>query len=461
MKHYLGISEYSHRQKKEVVKAHYDPSRLINAHMLLCGMSGTGKSFQSMRFLESAALADLEVDIIDVHDELHETPRASAVKFSQATGYGYNPLVLNTDPDTGGVNRQIDFVVSLVKDKTAQFGAKQEYVLRSLLKDTYAANGIFPDNPRSWVRQRITEAEHRELIAQRKWSELRNYYPTLDDLLSFANRKVMALTIGGDQKAVSAYEALSRTMGRLRSINSKYSKAADDTEIKRLETQAEELRAKCIESYTNFVSNLKTGREIEDILKYDSVEVLKGVIGRIELLNSAGIFRSNEPPFNSKVRCYQIKSLSTEQQISLTRTRLREIFEKNKMLGKTDQLRHVIFLDEGHIFFSDEPDDIINVIAKEARKFGIGLWCASQQPTQFPEDFLTNVGATVLLGIHPNYWKRSASLLRISEETLKFIRPKEIMSIKLMQEGKADPPFNNIIVPNPKSADGLLAMNPN
>jgi DNA helicase HerA-like ATPase len=56
------------------------------------------------------------------------------------------------------------------------------------------------------------------------------------------------------------------------------------------------------------------------------------------------------------------------------------------------ELRHVIFLDEAHKFFSKDDDDIINVMVREARKFGIGLWCASQNPTDFPDSFLTNVG---------------------------------------------------------------------
>ncbi|SKA74331.1 hypothetical protein SAMN02745130_01375 [Thiothrix eikelboomii] len=103
---------------------------------------------------------------------------------------------------------------------------------------------------------------------------------------------------------------------------------------------------------------------------------------RLDLLNAAGIFRANPPPFtDSKVRVHQIKSLSNEQQVMFVKLRLQAIFDQCKRLGTTasgTELRHVVFLDEGHKYFSKEPDDIINVIAKEARKFGLGLWCASQ-----------------------------------------------------------------------------------
>jgi DNA helicase HerA-like ATPase len=120
-------------------------------------------------------------------------------------------------------------------------------------------------------------------------------------------------------------------------------------------------------------------------------------------------------------------------------------------------LRKIVFIDEAHKYFSKAPEDVLNVIAKEARKFGLGLWCASQQPTEFPESFLTNVGTTMLLGIHSSFWKRTSVMLRISEDELRAIRPKEVMAVKMMRDGEADPPFQVTIVPNPKTEAGRRA----
>ena len=63
MKHYLGKSEYHLRQKQQDYPVNYEPDKLINAHLLVCGMSGTGKSFQSSRLLGSAAQAGIEVSV--------------------------------------------------------------------------------------------------------------------------------------------------------------------------------------------------------------------------------------------------------------------------------------------------------------------------------------------------------------------------------------------------------------
>lgn len=462
MKHYMGLSDFYFRQKQQEIPVYYEPSKLINAHLLICGMSGVGKSFQAIKFLSSAARAGLEIDVFDAHDELDNIPGATAAVFSQATNYGYNPLVLDTDIHTGGVDRQIEFFIKLLKDLTPQFGVKQEGALRSLLLDTYAACWIRQNDRRSWHREKITEKRREEIINAKQWAELKKYYPTLEDLKSYAKRKILALTIGGDNQCITSFEQLTRLKTRLNGLNKKFAKAVDDEEHEKIAKQIEETEQKCIDAYSKFVKNMETGKEIDDILKYDSVQVLTSVLQRINLLSASGILSANEPPFgNSRVRVHQIKSISHEQQVLYVKLRLQSIFDECKRLGPVPQgqVRRIAFLDEAHKYFNNEQDDIINIISKEARKFGLGLWCASQQPTAFPESFLTNVGATVMLGIHTSYWKRAASMFRISEDSLKFIKPKEVMAVKMLIDGKVDPPFGNIIVPNPNTAIGQKAAN--
>lgn len=462
MQHYVGLKEYDLRQKRLETPVIYDPATLINPHLLLTGMSGTGKSTQAMGFLASAATSGAEVDVFDAHDEFGDVPGAAVSVFSQATGYGYNPLVLDTNPHTGGVNSQVDFFVRLIKNVTPQFGVKQEGALRNLLIDTYAAHGITQENPSSWHKQSINETTRQHLIESGENSTLEKCYPTLEDLMTFAKEKVIGLTIGADNKCVTTFELLTKYRKRLDTLMKNLTKTIDEGEIKKLEQQIENQKLVCSEAYDAFIKAMSTGREIDDILKYDSVTVLTSVLQRIKLLGATGILNANEPPFgDSQVRIHQIKSISHEQQVLYVKLRLQHIFDLCKRRGAVTPgtpPRHVVFLDEGHKYFTNEPDDIINVIAKEARKFGMGLWCASQQPTAFPEDFLTNVGATILLGIHTSYWKRASSMFRISEESLKVIKPKEVMAVKMQKDGCVDPPFSNVVVPNPNSAMGRLAV---
>ncbi len=229
------------------------------------------------------------------------------MKYSQHTGYGYNPLTLDTDLHVGGVERQIDLFTQLIKDVTPGLGVKQEGVLRHLLRDTYAANGIFGDNPASWMRAQITERIHRSIMESRRYNELRKYYPTLEDMRSYAMRKVTALTLGSDNKTVTAYSDLAKLIRKRHTMMSRLNKSSDSEEIEKINLQIETATEKAKEVFSQFLDGHETGRELDDIVKYDSVEVLKGLINRIDLLAASGIFRSNPPPFGD-ARCGCIRS---------------------------------------------------------------------------------------------------------------------------------------------------------
>lgn len=461
MKHYFGLNEYMLRQQGREQPVQYIPSQLINAHLMLCGMSGVGKSHQLKRLLNSASRCGVGIDVFDVHEELHDIHGARAVKYSQSTGYGFNPLVLDLDPHSGGVNRQADFLVGLIRQVTTQFGSKQEAALRNLIVDVYAAKGIFPENARSWARKNISEAERKRLIEQRQFQQLREYYPTLGDLLEYAERKVLTMLFGGDNKAMNALEALAKLNQRLQAQNMKFNKTRDvEAERAKLEEQIQRQEDKCIEAYSEAVK-AKPARECASLIKYDSKDVLISVVQRLQILASSGIFNANAPDFGgSSVRVHQIKSLSDDQQVLFVKLRLREIFDECKRLGPTPtgtEVRRVVVLEEAPKYFTEDKDDVVNVIAREARKFGLGLWCAAQSPTAFPQDFVTNCGAKILLGIDASFWKGTMAKMRISEDGLKYIKAKEVISVKLHREGQSDPPFTNVVVPNPGSEAGRKA----
>ena len=464
MQHYVGLSEAELRTKRQEVGMYYDPRLLINSHMLIAGMSGAGKSFQVSHLLTSAIQAGIEIDVLDPHDEFHHLTDASVSRFSQATNYGYNPLVLDLDPHNGGINRQVGLFVRLIKEVTPGFGVKQEAALRNLLFDTYAVFGITQDNITSWDRHSIKETQRTSLIEKgRDEDRLSKSYPTIEDLIAFAREKIIGLTIGADNVCVTAFENLTRVKKRLNLLLNNRNKEINSEEKDKLDVQIDKIKGKCIDVYTAFIEAMESGREIDDVLKYDSVEVLTSVIQRVTLMNSTGVLSANPPPFGEhRVRVHQIKSILKEEQVLYVKLRLQHIFDKCKQAGPVpagSMPRHIVFIDEAHNYFKGSSDDIIEVISREARKFGIGLWCASQDPTVFPDAFLTNVGATIFLGIHTSIWKRASSMFRISEKQLQDLKPKEVMAVKFLRDGHVDPPFTNIIVPNPNSALGLRAAN--
>jgi hypothetical protein len=89
-----------------------------------------------------------------------------------------------------------------------------------------------------------------------------------------------------------------------------------------------------------------------------------------------------------------------------------------------------------HIYADDDEQNIINTLAKEARKFGVALICASQSPTHFSEDFIAAVATKVILGIDEMYWRGSTTKMRVTEEALAWIKPQKTMLVQLKTRGE-------------------------
>jgi hypothetical protein len=156
-------------------------------------------------------------------------------------------------------------------------------------------------------------------------------------------------------------------------------------------------------------------------------------VERLESLNAIGIFRPEPPPFdaNASVWRYDLRALAADEARLFVEFALGDLFRQARRRGIQDQVVEVVVLDEAHQFFTDDPDNPINRLAKEARKFGLALVCASQSPTHFSEDFLANVAMTVILGIHEMYWDGAVRKLKVDPKTLRYIRPKRTLAVQI------------------------------
>ena len=191
----------------------------------------------------------------------------------------------------------------------------------------------------------------------------------------------------------------------------------------------EKVRTLCSEidsilrQFTNYVNSITTGHELDDLLKYDSFDVMKSLSNKISNLNSIGIFKNKSPPFdsNKNIWRYDIKSLEADEKALFVSFLCEQLFLRAVQRGEQDDVVEIIVLDEAHLFVNDDPKNPINVIAKEARKFGLALLAASQSPTHFSDDFLSNVSTKIILGVDQIYWSNCINRLKIPEEALKWI----------------------------------------
>ncbi len=373
----LGSNAYLKRTENRDVPVVWDSRTAINPHMLVMGASGAGKTWNLRRIIQAMAkTADgpVRIHVLDVHGDI-DLAGASTVKFSEATAYGHNPLAVSQDRDGGGVRRQIQSFIAALNRTSRQLGTRQEAVLRALLTDLYAANGFYEDKPDSW---RLDDGVARKYPKK---------YPTLLDAARFSAAKLRALYLGADAKAVAALEqvnakarsiyARNKAMGQIRQT---LGKPQADTPV--ADPELDKLKEAAIAAYAAAIQGIATGRELDDLIRYDSKDVLRSVVERLESLNAIGIFRPDEPPFDPKIPVwrYDIRSLTSDEKKLFVYFRLEQIFRQAALRGVQDWVSEVVVLDEAHLFFTDEAENPLNVVAKEARKFGLGQVCASRSP---------------------------------------------------------------------------------
>jgi hypothetical protein len=421
-------------------------AEVSNHHVGVAGTSGSGKTHWIRQFI--AGMPDhVEIDVFDYHGDI-DVPDARTVLFSEATRYGYNPLILNTDPHYGGVRRAVNDVIESINSTSHQLGGNQEGVLRNLLIDAYMVKGIFSDNPRSWPRREASEAEVKAMMEARDWGALREVYPALSDVIALAKRKLKALWMGIDDKdagkqALACFDEYCRAMSAMNALRTKIHKASGtaDDEMDRLQKRLESAKAKCLETHAQFVNNIETGREFEEAMKYNSKEVLLSVITRLENLSAIGIFNANPPPFgNARIRRYVLKPLAqSEDELKMfVRFRLRAIIREMMQRGESGgRLRRMIVLDESKKFNNEDPSNPINVIVNEMRKFGLSILLAGQSPAHFSSDFIKNAGTLLLLNLATDDWNDAARKLKIEVKDLKYLRPQDTGAVRMLEKGQS------------------------
>jgi hypothetical protein len=437
MQHLVGLEDSRWRSTSEVLPVILNTDHLINGHMLFAGMSGTGKSWQIKALLATAAKQGITCDVFDVHEELDDIPGAKAVRFSEATKTGYNPLDLSTNEHSGGVRRQISWLIDTINRSSRELGPRQEAALRNLLSDVYYLRGCYAETPSSWSKKTITEDQYAAMIRARDYNGLKAYYPTLRDVISYAERQLKIMTTGADSRVINALERVESTAAKMNGLMKRFGKACSDEEITKLETQLGNEKGKAIDAYVEFIQGIESGKEFQTYSKYTSKDTLQSLIERLQGLLDCGIMQSNPPQWgDAKLRVYQINSLSDSERRLLFYTRAEAVLRECMDLGKTDTVRRILLVDEGHIYYSEDPDNPLNRIAKEGRKFGLSLVIGSQSPTHFSEDFLTNCGTVFLLGIHGQYWDMACKKLGMERALLQATRPREVLTVKMQRLGE-------------------------
>ena len=119
---------------------------------------------------------------------------------------------------------------------------------------------------------------------------------------------------------------------------------------------------------------------------------------------------------------------------------LEDLWNEQKSEGPVDQPNTFIIMDEASIFVNDDSDHIINILIREARKFGLGIIFASQAINHFSEDVLANVGFKLILGVDQMFIGSMSRMLRVEASRIESIRPRQtaLIQCKVIGDQKND-----------------------
>ena len=423
-------------------------AELINPHILIVGVSGSGKSYNIKKLLESIAknYPIKRIYNIDGQGDL-ATPNTSSVVFTESGNVGINPLKLSSDPVFGGVRKKVQQFINAINKTSRQLGNRQEAVLRNLLKDLYMANGFFEDDPSTW---KLEEDGY-----------YRRKYPDAQDLLRFTYSKLVSKKFGLTRESVKYFHELEK-------LNKKKSKLIKEkirlehqkrqnyeneeyikNEMKIIDKQIEEVKEKI---KTAFLSALEkaNGAEEKDIIKYENVETLKSVYDVLENLFSVGFFKSKEPKFDfeKKIWRYDISSLNIDEQKLFAEFVGSDLFNKARETGLKDRVYEYLVIDEAKKFtdLKKDKDDILKLVAREARKYGLGQILATQQIEHIPEDIIQNSGITLVLGVHESKADLISKKLNVKKDYLLKIKPHKTALISIKTRNSSNDFYYPIII---------------
>lgn len=189
------------------------------------------------------------------------------------------------------------------------------------------------------------------------------------------------------------------------------------------------------------------------MVNYEYKETFSSILIRLKDLKGSGIFSGNVPQFDEskKIWRYDIHYLPDPEKKLLVYYVMNKIFNLRRDMGPQDTVRDIIVVDEAHKFMEDDGTSIFNLIAKEARKFGLGLWCASQNPEHFSQDFLCSVGTKILLGVDPILHPKVSQNWDISKEELSRIVAKQTFSVYMDKNGAKNPRFQLVSAQKPRN----------
>ena len=483
-------------------KVAWEEDFATNAHMLVAGKSGTGKTFTLKRVVSQLirpipGRPPVRVHNFDVHGDMHY-PDESRILFSESTHFGINPLRLSPDPHYGGVRKCVQNFIEMMSDSSprAQLGPRQGTALRNILYELFESKGFRVNEPDTWraepgAEEGLTKPgriyldvpyDDRELakavaraegvtfqfdVEERAWwcsdyvgdlgrwptRSLGRRAPTVPEAARFIASRLKTMITGGGTRTIRLLEEHNKKVVVYQAKLRKLQEGGDSADMEALQNDIHNGSAALVETFTQYVESIETGRELDTLARYESSETLRAIGDRLDTLVATGIFKPREPVFEpaASIWSYDIAPLRDSEQQFFVWTKLKQILDDAMELGPVQgasEVRVCAVIDEAHKFFIHKDTNILDKIVKEGRKFGVSLICASQAPSHFSEDFLGNVGTKAILGLDPMYRDSTVRKMRIDPKVFDYVVAGKIAAVQVSDKRDMSHQFRKTRVGN-------------
>lgn len=187
------------------------------------------------------------------------------------------------------------------------------------------------------------------------------------------------------------------------------------------------------EDYASWRNEPPTFADLEELLEEDiagkkNPERLQALKTKISSVFDCKVFSKPALPIAAKgITRIDMSRLGIDIQFLASDVLLRHLFREAMLAGEAaeGELRYVFVIDEAKLLVSrgkDDPLGIINRLATEARKYGVGLLLASQDLEHFSRDILNNVATKLVLMHSETAIRATASKLLLEKEQLQALK---------------------------------------
>jgi hypothetical protein len=359
----------------ERLPAKLDLNKLVTRHCAILGSTGSGKSNTVAVLLESIAMSGFKssrILLIDPHGEYNETLEeySKVYKIKSIPGKEQSELyipywalpfneLIKIFP--GSLNdKQFDYIRSKVLEK------KLEYIKSNHLEEVLKIESVTSDSPIPFSIKQL-------------WFELDDFERQTFEVSRDPSKKMLKAKGDAENVISNQYEPASAGGG----------KPFLNNEAKGILSFLDSMRSRLLDQRYNFL--FSPGELTPDLtgkIAKDLHELLAEWLGHdksITILDLSGIPSEIMTPISGSILKIIYDSLFWGQELNVG--------------GRKQPL--LIILEEAHNYLKAGENSIssrtVQTIAKEGRKYGVGLLLVTQRPTELDETVLSQCGTTIAL----------------------------------------------------------------